>query len=161
MYVSLCVCARACVWLNVSVHVYFSVLIWLCSQMTVPLYNMTLKCAKCGVISSADVSTTATSNAMLVPLIIYQLFDALPSVLFSFLPAYFLPHPSFFFSVFLPHSFPSPCYCSLAVMSKWSAKTELLCCRNAKSCRCNRSSSWSPAVCLCECASVFDQTVPC
>uniref|UniRef100_A0A8C7X4Z9 Adhesion G protein-coupled receptor B1a n=1 Tax=Oryzias sinensis TaxID=183150 RepID=A0A8C7X4Z9_9TELE len=34
-------------------------------QMTVPLYNMTLKCAKCGVISSADVSTTATSNAML------------------------------------------------------------------------------------------------
>uniref|UniRef100_A0A8C2X0W2 Adhesion G protein-coupled receptor B1 n=1 Tax=Cyclopterus lumpus TaxID=8103 RepID=A0A8C2X0W2_CYCLU len=32
--------------------------------MTVPLYNMTLKCAKCGVISSADVSTTATSNAM-------------------------------------------------------------------------------------------------
>uniref|UniRef100_A0A8C7X3Z2 Adhesion G protein-coupled receptor B1a n=1 Tax=Oryzias sinensis TaxID=183150 RepID=A0A8C7X3Z2_9TELE len=39
-------------------------------QMTVPLYNMTLKCAKCGVISSADVSTTATSNAMLVPLII-------------------------------------------------------------------------------------------
>ncbi|XP_073728456.1 adhesion G protein-coupled receptor B1 isoform X10 [Misgurnus anguillicaudatus] len=33
-------------------------------QMTVPLYNMTLKCAKCGVISSADVSTTATSNAM-------------------------------------------------------------------------------------------------
>ncbi|KAI2655046.1 Adhesion G protein-coupled receptor B1 [Labeo rohita] len=38
---------------------------WLrCSQMTVPLYNMTLKCAKCGVISSADVSTTATSNAM-------------------------------------------------------------------------------------------------
>ncbi|KAF7227401.1 transcript variant X1 [Nothobranchius furzeri] len=39
-------------------------------QMTVPLYNMTLKCAKCGVISSADVSTTATSNAMLVQLII-------------------------------------------------------------------------------------------
>uniref|UniRef100_A0A8C6PU28 G-protein coupled receptors family 2 profile 2 domain-containing protein n=1 Tax=Nothobranchius furzeri TaxID=105023 RepID=A0A8C6PU28_NOTFU len=34
--------------------------------MTVPLYNMTLKCAKCGVISSADVSTTATSNAMLL-----------------------------------------------------------------------------------------------
>ncbi|TSK16113.1 Brain-specific angiogenesis inhibitor 1 [Bagarius yarrelli] len=34
------------------------------SQMTVPLYNMTLKCAKCGVISSADLSTTATSNAM-------------------------------------------------------------------------------------------------
>ncbi|XP_006635755.3 adhesion G protein-coupled receptor B1 isoform X2 [Lepisosteus oculatus] len=33
-------------------------------QMTVPLYSMTLKCAKCGVISSADVSTTATSNAM-------------------------------------------------------------------------------------------------
>ncbi|XP_055083666.1 adhesion G protein-coupled receptor B1-like isoform X1 [Periophthalmus magnuspinnatus] len=33
-------------------------------QMAVPLYNMTLKCAKCGVISSADVSTTATSNAM-------------------------------------------------------------------------------------------------
>ncbi|XP_068616631.1 adhesion G protein-coupled receptor B1 [Brachionichthys hirsutus] len=33
-------------------------------QMTVPLYNMTLKCAKCGVISSADVSTAATSNAM-------------------------------------------------------------------------------------------------
>ncbi|XP_051922365.1 adhesion G protein-coupled receptor B1 isoform X4 [Hippocampus zosterae] len=33
-------------------------------QMTVPLYNMTLKCAKCGVISSADVSATATSNAM-------------------------------------------------------------------------------------------------
>ncbi|XP_073782545.1 adhesion G protein-coupled receptor B1 isoform X16 [Danio rerio] len=33
-------------------------------QMTVPLYNMTLKCAKCGVISSPDVSTTATSNAM-------------------------------------------------------------------------------------------------
>ncbi|XP_030641181.1 adhesion G protein-coupled receptor B1 [Chanos chanos] len=33
-------------------------------QVTVPLYNMTLKCAKCGVISSADVSTTATSNAM-------------------------------------------------------------------------------------------------
>ncbi|KAL2085025.1 hypothetical protein ACEWY4_020543 [Coilia grayii] len=33
-------------------------------QMTVPLYNMTLKCAKCGVISSPDVSSTATSNAM-------------------------------------------------------------------------------------------------
>ncbi|XP_018612435.2 adhesion G protein-coupled receptor B1 [Scleropages formosus] len=33
-------------------------------QVTVPLYSMTLKCAKCGVISSADVSTTATSNAM-------------------------------------------------------------------------------------------------
>src|SRR4029434_5426814 len=42
--------------------------------MTVPLYNMTLKCAKCGVISSPDVSSTATSNAMLVWLIIYQLF---------------------------------------------------------------------------------------
>ncbi|XP_056142961.1 adhesion G protein-coupled receptor B1 [Lampris incognitus] len=36
----------------------------LIGQMTVPLYNMTLKCAKCGVVSSADVSTTATSNAM-------------------------------------------------------------------------------------------------
>ncbi|KAJ8411428.1 hypothetical protein AAFF_G00162360 [Aldrovandia affinis] len=33
-------------------------------QVTVPLYSMTLKCAKCGVISSADLSTTATSNAM-------------------------------------------------------------------------------------------------
>ncbi|XP_041104052.1 adhesion G protein-coupled receptor B1-like isoform X5 [Polyodon spathula] len=33
-------------------------------QMTVPLYSMTLKCAKCGVVSSADVSSTATSNAM-------------------------------------------------------------------------------------------------
>ncbi|XP_028830902.1 adhesion G protein-coupled receptor B1 isoform X3 [Denticeps clupeoides] len=33
-------------------------------QMTMPLYNMTLKCAKCGVISSPDLSSTATSNAM-------------------------------------------------------------------------------------------------
>lgn len=53
--------------------------------MTVPLYNMTLKCAKCGVISSADVSTTATSNAMLVPLIIFPYFSffAFSSALFS------------------------------------------------------------------------------
>ncbi|XP_069076956.1 adhesion G protein-coupled receptor B1 isoform X13 [Pleurodeles waltl] len=35
-----------------------------CSQMTVPLYGMTLKCSKCGVVSSAEVSATATSNAM-------------------------------------------------------------------------------------------------
>uniref|UniRef100_H3A2J2 Adhesion G protein-coupled receptor B1a n=1 Tax=Latimeria chalumnae TaxID=7897 RepID=H3A2J2_LATCH len=33
-------------------------------QMTMPHYGMTLKCSKCGVISSAEVSTTATSNAM-------------------------------------------------------------------------------------------------
>ncbi|XP_030409762.1 adhesion G protein-coupled receptor B1 isoform X6 [Gopherus evgoodei] len=33
-------------------------------QMAVPLYGMTLKCSKCGVISSAEVSATATSNAM-------------------------------------------------------------------------------------------------
>lgn len=65
--------ARPCAGVSVSVCVCYSVLIWLCSQMTVPLYNMTLKCAKCGVISSADVSTTATSNAMLVPLIIFFL----------------------------------------------------------------------------------------
>lgn len=64
-------CVRLCAGVSVSVCVCYSVLIWLCSQMTVPLYNMTLKCAKCGVISSADVSTTATSNAMLVPLIIF------------------------------------------------------------------------------------------
>ncbi len=89
-------------WLNVSVHLYFSVLIWLCSQVTVPLYNMTLKCAKCGVISSADVSTTATSNAMLVPLIIYQLFDALPSVLFFFFSCIFLTSPFFFLFWFSP-----------------------------------------------------------
>lgn len=61
VYRCICICLCCC----------YSVLIWLCSQMTVPLYNMTLKCAKCGVISSADVSATATSNAMLVPLIIF------------------------------------------------------------------------------------------
>ncbi|XP_078248150.1 adhesion G protein-coupled receptor B1 isoform X4 [Pogona vitticeps] len=33
-------------------------------QMAVPLYGITLKCTKCGVVSSADVSATATSNAM-------------------------------------------------------------------------------------------------
>ncbi|XP_025023118.1 adhesion G protein-coupled receptor B1 [Python bivittatus] len=33
-------------------------------QMAVPLYGITLKCSKCGVVSSADVSATATSNAM-------------------------------------------------------------------------------------------------
>ncbi|XP_075437684.1 adhesion G protein-coupled receptor B1 isoform X4 [Ascaphus truei] len=33
-------------------------------QMTMPLYGMTLKCSKCGVVSSAEVSATATSNAM-------------------------------------------------------------------------------------------------
>uniref|UniRef100_A0A670I9Z7 Adhesion G protein-coupled receptor B1 n=1 Tax=Podarcis muralis TaxID=64176 RepID=A0A670I9Z7_PODMU len=33
-------------------------------QMAVPLYGLTLKCSKCGVLSSADVSATATSNAM-------------------------------------------------------------------------------------------------
>uniref|UniRef100_A0A669PBV5 Adhesion G protein-coupled receptor B1 n=1 Tax=Phasianus colchicus TaxID=9054 RepID=A0A669PBV5_PHACC len=32
--------------------------------MAVPLYGMTLKCSKCGVVSSAEVSATATSNAM-------------------------------------------------------------------------------------------------
>lgn len=76
-----CLCVLVCTYISVSlcigafvsVCVCYSVLIWLCSQMTVPLYNMTLKCAKCGVISSADVSTTATSNAMLVPLIIFSL----------------------------------------------------------------------------------------
>ncbi|OCT75074.1 hypothetical protein XELAEV_18034064mg [Xenopus laevis] len=35
-----------------------------CSQMTMPLYGMTLKCSKCGIVSSAEVSATATSNAM-------------------------------------------------------------------------------------------------
>ncbi|XP_075437688.1 adhesion G protein-coupled receptor B1 isoform X8 [Ascaphus truei] len=35
-----------------------------CSQMTMPLYGMTLKCSKCGVVSSAEVSATATSNAI-------------------------------------------------------------------------------------------------
>lgn len=95
---SVCVCMLV----NVCI---FSVLIWLCSQMTVPLYNMTLKCAKCGVISSADLSTTATSNAMLVLLIIYQSSTAQPSVLFSF-PAYFLPHSSLvpIFSCYILHS---------------------------------------------------------
>ncbi|XP_053102385.1 adhesion G protein-coupled receptor B1 isoform X7 [Hemicordylus capensis] len=33
-------------------------------QMAVPLYGITLKCSKCGVVSSAEVSATATSNAM-------------------------------------------------------------------------------------------------
>uniref|UniRef100_A0A8C6XF38 Adhesion G protein-coupled receptor B1 n=1 Tax=Naja naja TaxID=35670 RepID=A0A8C6XF38_NAJNA len=33
-------------------------------QMAVPLYGITLKCSKCGVVSSPDVSATATSNAM-------------------------------------------------------------------------------------------------
>ncbi|XP_051791791.1 adhesion G protein-coupled receptor B1 isoform X3 [Erpetoichthys calabaricus] len=33
-------------------------------QMTVPLYSMTLKCTRCGVVSSADAPSTATSNAM-------------------------------------------------------------------------------------------------
>ncbi|XP_038615928.1 adhesion G protein-coupled receptor B1 isoform X4 [Tachyglossus aculeatus] len=33
-------------------------------QMTIPLYGVTLKCSKCGIISSAEVTATATSNAM-------------------------------------------------------------------------------------------------
>uniref|UniRef100_A0A4W3GFP1 Adhesion G protein-coupled receptor B1 n=1 Tax=Callorhinchus milii TaxID=7868 RepID=A0A4W3GFP1_CALMI len=33
-------------------------------QMTIPLYGMTLKCSKCGVISSGEVSATVASNAM-------------------------------------------------------------------------------------------------
>uniref|UniRef100_H9GMZ7 Adhesion G protein-coupled receptor B1 n=2 Tax=Anolis carolinensis TaxID=28377 RepID=H9GMZ7_ANOCA len=33
-------------------------------QMAVPLYGITLKCSKCGVVSSGEVSATATSNAM-------------------------------------------------------------------------------------------------
>lgn len=74
------VTAHQCAGVSVSFCVCYSVLIWLCSQMTVPLYNMTLKCAKCGVISSADVSTTATSNAMLVPLIIFFLNSSYPDL---------------------------------------------------------------------------------
>uniref|UniRef100_A0A8C5Q5B9 Adhesion G protein-coupled receptor B1 n=1 Tax=Leptobrachium leishanense TaxID=445787 RepID=A0A8C5Q5B9_9ANUR len=38
-----------------------------CSQMAMPLYGMTLKCSKCGVVSSAEVSATATSNAIDLP----------------------------------------------------------------------------------------------
>ncbi|KAM8967734.1 adhesion G protein-coupled receptor B1 isoform 2-T2 [Pelodytes ibericus] len=38
-----------------------------CSQMAMPLYGMTLKCSKCGVVSSAEVSATATSNAIPLP----------------------------------------------------------------------------------------------
>ncbi|XP_072266667.1 adhesion G protein-coupled receptor B1 isoform X1 [Pyxicephalus adspersus] len=37
-------------------------------QMTMPLYGMTLKCSKCGVLSSAEVSATATSNAIALQL---------------------------------------------------------------------------------------------
>ncbi|XP_072007183.1 adhesion G protein-coupled receptor B1 isoform X2 [Engystomops pustulosus] len=37
-------------------------------QMTMPLYGMTLKCSKCGVVSSAEVSATATSNAIALQL---------------------------------------------------------------------------------------------
>ncbi|XP_041422603.1 adhesion G protein-coupled receptor B1-like isoform X3 [Xenopus laevis] len=39
-----------------------------CSQMTMPLYGMTLKCSKCGIVSSAEVSATATSNAIALQL---------------------------------------------------------------------------------------------
>jgi len=60
--------------------------------MAVPLYGMTLKCSKCGVVSSAEVSATATSNAMLVPLIST-----------SFLSFHF---PFFFNLFYFPLSFP-------------------------------------------------------
>uniref|UniRef100_A0AAY4AC22 Brain-specific angiogenesis inhibitor 1 n=1 Tax=Denticeps clupeoides TaxID=299321 RepID=A0AAY4AC22_9TELE len=53
-----------CLWKEVySMPLLVLLLPWSC-QMTMPLYNMTLKCAKCGVISSPDLSSTATSNAM-------------------------------------------------------------------------------------------------
>lgn len=94
--------SSVCVCMLVNMCI-FSVLIWLCSQMTVPLYNMTLKCAKCGVISSADLSTTATSNAMLVLLITYQFSTARHSV-FLFLSCLFLTSLFFGSGFLLIHS---------------------------------------------------------
>lgn len=102
------VTTHPCAGVSVSFCVCYSVLIWLCSQMTVPLYNMTLKCAKCGVISSADVSTTATSNAMLVPLIIFFL-NSFYSDLWPFLCCS-APHS---LPPFLPASLP-PSLCHLS-----------------------------------------------
>lgn len=151
------VTTHPCAGVSVSFCVCYSVLIWLCSQMTVPLYNMTLKCAKCGVISSADVSTTATSNAMLVPLIIFfpnSFYSDLWPFLCSSAPPLpsFLPAPSltlssvsssvrgrrgFLCSAFF---FLFSCSSSVEMMFKWVMIGDLgfrgvLCCLRTRSCR--------------------------
>lgn len=74
--------------------------------MAVPLYGMTLKCSKCGVVSSAEVSATATSNAMLVPLISTSFLSFFPLLFFYFiffpLPFPCTHQPLFVFSPHLP-----------------------------------------------------------
>lgn len=43
--------------------------LFVCSQMSEPHSGLTLKCAKCGVVSTTALSATTASNAMLVPII--------------------------------------------------------------------------------------------
>lgn len=49
---------------------FFVGVLFVCSQMSEPHSGLTLKCAKCGVVSTTALSATTASNAMLV-LIIY------------------------------------------------------------------------------------------
>lgn len=74
--------------------------------MAVPLYGMTLKCSKCGVVSSAEVSATATSNAMLVPLISTSFLSFFPLSFFFFFLFNFVLIFAFQFVFYFPLPFP-------------------------------------------------------
>lgn len=98
---------RLCSW--AKCFVLFQSFGFNCSQMAVPLYGMTLKCSKCGVVSSAEVSATATSNAMLVPLISTSFLSFFPlSFIFIIISLIHFPPPSP-----VPVCFLSPCPCPL------------------------------------------------
>lgn len=54
---------------KIQYFVLFVGVLFVCSQMSEPHSGLTLKCAKCGVVSTTALSATTASNAMLVPII--------------------------------------------------------------------------------------------
>lgn len=54
---------------TIQYFVLFVGVLFVCSQMSEPHSGLTLKCAKCGVVSTTALSATTASNAMLVPII--------------------------------------------------------------------------------------------
>lgn len=55
--------------MTIQYFVLFVGVLFVCSQMSEPHSGLTLKCAKCGVVSTTALSATTASNAMLVPII--------------------------------------------------------------------------------------------
>lgn len=56
----------AIILVKIEYFVLFVGVLFVCSQMSEPHSGLTLKCAKCGVVSTTALSATTASNAMLV-----------------------------------------------------------------------------------------------